>query len=169
MRNLLKMFNEELIRPAKIIEQQVEHAFAVLVKKKHDGVKVPVKSHDTDTGYDVFVDSIIEENELYIKYGTGLHLAPRNKMIDIRVYPRSGIYKQGLVLSNSIGLCDNGYRGEIMAVFYKIWGDMSTRYEIGERCMQLVMHERHAVEFYVIDELPKSSRGDGGFNSTGAR
>ena len=69
-------------------------------------------------------------------------------------------------MSNSIGLIDGGYRGEIMASCDNI---KDYEYEIkeGQRLFQLVSYDLTSIEYTIVRELSDSSRGDGGFGSTG--
>ena len=70
-------------------------------------------------------------------------------------------------MANSIGLIDGGYRGEIMAVCDNI-KDYDYSISKGDRLFQLVSANLSSIEFKIIDKLTDSTRGDGGFGSTGA-
>ena len=80
--------------------------------------------------------------------------------------PRSSIAKTPLRLCNSIGLIDGGYRGEIMAEVDNIKGEDYT-VEPNQRMFQLVAMNGSPISFEIVNELSKSSRGKGGFGSTG--
>ena len=80
--------------------------------------------------------------------------------------PRSSISKTPLRKSNSIGLIDGGYRGEIMACCDNIKGESYTAKE-GERLFQLVSAACSEISYELKEELRESSRGSGGFGSTG--
>ena len=80
--------------------------------------------------------------------------------------PRSSISKTPLRMSNSIGLIDGGYRGEIMACCDNIKGESYTAKE-GERLFQLVSADCSDISYELKEELSESSRGSGGFGSTG--
>ena len=82
------------------------------------------------------------------------------------LFPRSSISKTPLRLSNSIGLIDAGYRGEIMAPCDNI-KDFEYTIEEGQRLFQLVASDNSSISFSLVDELSESSRGTGGFGSTG--
>ena len=69
-------------------------------------------------------------------------------------------------MANSIGLIDAGYRGEIMAVCDNI-KNYSYQIKKGERLFQLVSNDLSEIEFKIVDSLSNSSRGKGGFGSTG--
>jgi len=80
--------------------------------------------------------------------------------------PRSSIAKTPLRLSNSIGLIDSGYRGEIMAAVDNIKTEDYT-VEPGQRLFQLVAMDGASIHFELVDELSETTRGSGGFGSTG--
>ena len=80
--------------------------------------------------------------------------------------PRSSISKTPLRLSNSIGLIDGGYRGELMASCDNIKSDSYTIKE-GERLFQLVAQNCSEIQYELKESLNESSRGSGGFGSTG--
>lgn len=89
--------------------------------------------------------------------------------------PRSSISKTPVRLSNSIGLIDQGYRGEVQAKVDTITSDplINTPPKVGDRLFQICQHNFLPWESVIIvsseDELPKApdSRGDGGFGSNG--
>ena len=80
--------------------------------------------------------------------------------------PRSSIAKTPLRLCNSIGLIDGGYRGEIMAVCDNIKTDI---YDVkkGQRLFQLVAMDSSPIQYELVEELEMTTRGTGGFGSTG--
>lgn len=81
--------------------------------------------------------------------------------------PRSSISKTGLMMLNSVGVIDKSYRGELMAFLWNTT-DAPVVVEKGQRLVQIVArHMGDIVSASVVDKLPESSRGDGGFGSTG--
>jgi dUTP pyrophosphatase len=83
------------------------------------------------------------------------------------VTPRSGLaVDAGLSVVNGPGLIDAGYRGEIKVVLVNLSSE-AFRIERGDRIAQLVVVPVAKQEFDVVDTLPESGRGDGGFGSTG--
>ena len=171
--------------------------------KKVDGLNIPFKANDSDAGYDVIATSapkIVGEQIGggfyrridYIEYETNLYIAPETKAsfdrnlgntftnfhTDLR--PRSSISKYNLVLANSVGLIDKGYRNQILARFKYIWNpedytiengalmgavNVNKIYNHGDKICQLVPMETHDIEFVVVDNLDNNDRG-GGFGST---
>jgi dUTP pyrophosphatase len=96
------------------------------------------------------------------------------------VFPRSSIRKTGLQLSNSVGVIDSGYRGELQATFTKVFGsdgmydEMKVKemqpnefYKVGDRVVQIMIIPYPSIEFEETDKLSDTERGDGGFGSTG--
>jgi dUTP pyrophosphatase len=81
--------------------------------------------------------------------------------------PRSSISKTGLMMLNSVGIIDKTYRGELMAF---LWNTTSAPVviEAGNRLVQIVAGDMSdMIQITVMDSLPTSSRGEGGFGSTG--
>ena len=83
------------------------------------------------------------------------------------LFPRSSISKTPLRMANSIGLIDGGYRGEIMAVCDNIKSKDYT-VEKGQRLFQLVAADSSPIEYELVEEIEMTTRGTGGFGSTGA-
>jgi dUTP pyrophosphatase len=87
--------------------------------------------------------------------------------------PRSSIVKTPLRLANSIGIIDSGYRGNIMACVDNIdtlvEDEELEYYQIkqGDRLFQIVHPSLEGIKVELVDELPSSNRGTGGFGSTG--
>ena len=80
--------------------------------------------------------------------------------------PRSSISKTPIRLCNSVGLIDAGYRGEIMAAVDNIKQEDYT-ISVGQRLFQIVAMDGSPLSFELVDELSSTSRGAGGFGSTG--
>lgn len=80
--------------------------------------------------------------------------------------PRSSISKTPLRMCNSVGLIDAGYRGELMAYCDNIKSEVYT-VETGQRLFQLVAMDGSPISYTLVDELTETTRGAGGFGSTG--
>lgn len=121
----------------------------------------------------------------YIEYDTGVRLSPPKEIFST-VFPRSSVSKKNLVLANSIGLIDTGYRDTIKLRFKYVaqpWdlvssidGEIMTTidkdkiYQKGDRIGQLVFFTHTPVSLEQItdkDLMETSIRGLGGFGSTG--
>src|SRR5437867_978321 len=84
------------------------------------------------------------------------------------VLPRSGLATaRGLTLSNSPGLIDAGYRGEVICSVVNLDRDEAVEIRAGDRIAQLVVIAVPPVAPTWAEDLPESKRGEGGFGSTG--
>jgi dUTP pyrophosphatase len=122
--------------------------------------------HDGDAGLDLFV---INEQTISAGETTLIHLQIACENTENRPYllmSRSSIGKTPLRLANAVGLIDAGYRGEIMAVVDNIKKEDYT-VEPGQRLFQLVAMDGSPIYFELVEELSDTSRGGGGFGSTG--
>lgn len=140
-------------------------------KKLHPDAKMPQKAHDDDFCYDVWAVSEEEVAPNVWKYGLGFALQttesiPKGQDFAINIYPRSSVWKTGMVLSNCLGVVDQGYTGEISAVFYHVMPNMP-RYKKGDKIAQLQIVWAEDLEFIEVDELNETERGAGGYGSTG--
>jgi dUTP pyrophosphatase len=128
---------------------------------------------------DVIATSIISDTPTQITYGLGIALEIPNGFVGL-VFPRSSIRKTGLQLSNSVGVIDSGYRGELQATFNKVFGgegmydEMKVNqmqpndyYKIGDRVAQIMIIPFPPIEFEQVTQLSETERGEGGFGSTG--
>jgi dUTP pyrophosphatase len=84
------------------------------------------------------------------------------------VHARSGrALKEGLALVNAPGLIDSGYRGEIRVIVVNLDPRSPIDIRRGDKIAQLVVQPVATVDPVIVDELPPSDRGEGGFGSTG--
>ena len=122
--------------------------------------------HEGDAGLDLY---IIRKQTIKPYESTLIHLGISCENLEKKPYmlmPRSSIAKTPLRLSNSIGLIDAGYRGEIMAAVDNI-KNVPFTLEIGQRLFQLVGMDGSEINFELVKNLSASARGSGGFGSTG--
>ncbi len=102
---------------------------------------------------------------MLVPTGIAIHLADPG--LAAMILPRSGLgHKHGIVLGNLVGLIDSDYQGEIMVSTWNRGRDSFTLNPL-DRLAQLVVVPVLQVAFNVVDEFDTSSRGDGGFGSTG--
>ena len=88
---------------------------------------------------------------------------------EAQVRPRSGLAaKKGITVLNSPGTIDADYRGEIGVILVNLSNDPFT-VENGERVAQLVIARHERAEWLAAEELTETSRGEGGFGSTGVK
>ena len=152
----------------------------IKIKKLTDNAVIPHKAHPTDAGFDLTATSCTMDEYGSMVYGTGIAVEIPEGYVGL-VFPRSSICKKDIMLTNSVGVIDSGFRGEIMAKFkptnsfnyYDDFGLISESliknnwYEIGERIAQLIIMPIPQIEFVEADELSDSDRGEGGFGSSG--
>ena len=102
-----------------------------------------------------------------IPSGIAIHLADPG--LAAMVLPRSGMgHKHGIVLGNLVGLIDSDYQGQILV---SLWNRGAVAFTLNpmERIAQLVVVPVVQVGFNLVDEFTQSTRGAGGFGSTGKR
>ena len=122
--------------------------------------------HDGDAGLDLYVLEDIHFDPGETKaIKLGISCEPEDG-IAYYLFPRSSISKTPLRMANSIGLIDGGYRGEIMAVCDNIKSEAYTA-EKGQRLFQLVATDSSPIQYELVEELEMTTRGTGGFGSTG--
>lgn len=99
---------------------------------------------------------------------TGLFIAlPVNYEAQVR--PRSGLAaKKGITVLNAPGTIDADYRGEIGVILVNLSNDVFV-IEDGERIAQLIIAKHERADWIEVEELSETSRGEGGFGSTGVK
>ena len=141
----------------------------VRIKKLNENAVIPTYAKEGDAGMDLVATSVISETHTQITYGLGVALEIPNGFVGL-VFPRSSIRKTRLQLSNSVGVIDSGYRGELQATFNKIITTIENQkndYKVGDRVCQLMIIPHPPVQFLEVKELSDTLRGEGGFGSTG--
>ena len=141
----------------------------IKIKRLTPTAKLPTKAHATDAGYDLYADNgELCVTEGFATYGTGIAVEIPQGYVGL-VFPRSSICNKQLSLSNSVGVIDSGYRGEIKAKFRLIEDgkDNWDIYMTGDRIAQLIIMPYPEVAFEEVDELSDSDRGEGGYGSSG--
>lgn len=133
------------------------------IKLLSDLAVLPTYAMEGDAGLDLTVTDISGVDPYHVRYHFGIAVEIPPGYVGL-LFPRSSIYKVGMQLSNSVGVIDSGYRGELSAVMSHNGGE---GYSIGDRAIQLILVRCPKIEFNVVDELSDSSRGGGGFGSTG--
>lgn len=130
---------------------------------------VPAYAHPGDAGAD-----LVARSPAVLAPGGGRALIPTGIALALPegwagfVQPRSGLaLRHGVTCLNTPGLIDSGYRDELRVLLVNT--DPSAPYEVqrGDRIAQLVIQPVEQVAFAVVDDLPGSVRGHGGFGSTG--
>jgi dUTP pyrophosphatase len=146
-----------------------------------------------DAGADLVATSIDTHRDGQIVYGTGLAVEIPEGMVGL-IFPRSSVRNYDLAMSNSVGVIDSGYRGEIMVTFnlnvqnvtYQSIHDLIDSqeldnenrwrnsfeqdlkyYEVGDRIAQLVIMPVPLIQYKEVEELSETQRGTDGHGSTG--
>lgn len=135
--------------------------------KKLGTAETPKYAKDGDAGMDMWATSI-QVTDDYIEYGTNIAVEIPYGYAGL-MFPRSSISKKDLLLCNSVGVVDSGYRGEIKFRFKATDARLDNIYEIGERVGQLIVMPVPTVELEEVFQLSDSERGEDGFGSTNER
>ena len=141
----------------------------VKIKRLKPNAVIPTYAKDGDAGMDLVATSVISETHTQITYGLGIALEIPNGFVGL-VFPRSSIRKTRLQLSNSVGVIDSGYRGELQATFNKIITTIENQkndYKVGDRVAQIMIIPHPSIDFQEVEYLSNTQRGEGGFGSTG--
>jgi len=148
---------------------------SVKIKKLREDATIPCYAKVGDAGLDLVATHIISETNKQVTYGTGIALEIPDGHVGL-IFPRSSIRKYDLELSNSVGVIDSGYRGEIQFTFNvtKKKCDISQHehwsteiYKVGDKIGQIIILPYPQVTLIESNELNETERGTGGFGSTG--
>lgn len=127
--------------------------------------KMPTQAHKGDL-WDIYADEnvlIVDGESKLVSTGIAFDIP---EGYQIRLYNRSsGPLKNKLVLSNSVGIVDSSYRGEIKGQFFCI--DRCHLIHKGDKIMQMEIVKINDIEFEQVEELSKTDRGANGFGSSG--
>ena len=139
----------------------------VKIKKLDKKAIIPKYAKDGDAGLDLTATSKWYDDDNNVCYGTGIAMEIPKGYVGL-VFPRSSNAKQDLILSNSVGVIDSGYRGEITFKFKRIDDrHLAKDYNIGDRVGQIIIMPYPIIEFVEVEELTKTERGDGCYGSSG--
>ena len=140
------------------------------IKKLRDNAVIPTRSTPGSAGMDMYacIDSpyILEPGAIAL-IPTGVAIELDSCGVVAYLFARSGLsVKHGISLANGVGVIDSDYRGEVCAAMIN---NSSVSYTItpGERIAQMVISPVIIPQIDIVDELADSSRGEGGFGSTG--
>lgn len=140
----------------------------VRFKKLTPEAVAPYQATDGSAGWDLTATSGELIKDKIALYGTGLAVEIPKGYVGL-LFPRSSIHNKTLRLTNSVGVIDSDYRGEVKAIFDQI--DLFPRnallYQPGDRICQLIILPVPTVEWEESEELTNTKRGEGGYGSTG--
>ncbi len=128
---------------------------------------MPKIEHHGDAGFDLYSneDTTLKPGERKL-IGTGIAMA-FDKGYEAQVRPKSGLaIKHGLSMVNTPGTIDAGYRGEVKVILIN-HGEENYTVEKGKKICQIVFNKIEEPEIEEVEELDKTTRGEGGFGSTG--
>jgi dUTP pyrophosphatase len=140
----------------------------ISIKRLDPELPLPSYAHPGDAGADLHsaVDLTLDPGERAL-VPTGIALALPEGYVAL-VHPRSGLAaRHGISVVNSPGTIDAGYRGEVKVCLANT--DLTEPFAVrrGDRIAQLVIQRFETALFVEAEDLPDSSRGDGGYGSTG--
>lgn len=142
---------------------------SVNFKKLVPEAVIPKYAHFGDAGMDITCTSVEYDDKTgCFMYHTGLAFELPVGYVML-IFPRSSNRKTDYYLTNSVGVLDSGYRGELMLA-YKNKDEINNQkppYKVGERVGQIIILPYPEIAMVEVEELSKSERGEGGFGSTG--
>ena len=142
----------------------------VRYKKLFPDAVEPIRGSEWAAGWDLTcIDIDWDEDAKVLVYHTGLAFEIPRGYVGL-LFPRSSVYKKTLWLTNSVGVLDADYRGEVLFKYglqYSMKKDAAL-YQVGDRIGQLVIVPIPEIAFMESDSLSETKRGTGGYGSTGA-
>lgn len=150
----------------------MSNAAEIKVKKLRDDAKLPVRGSAAAAGADLCAcsdgETIIVAAGETVFIHTGIAVEIPDGFVGL-IFARSGLStKRGLAPANKVGVIDSDYRGEIIVALHN-HGAAEQVIERGERIAQLVIMPYAAADYSWAEELSDTSRGEGGFGSTGRK
>ena len=137
------------------------------IKRINNDAIIPRYAHEGDAGMDLFScddDTIKPSERKLIKTGLCFEIP---EGFELQIRPRSGLaLKKGISVLNTPGTVDAGYRGELGVILINL-GDEDFRVSKGDRIAQAVLNKVETAKIRVVEDLSETSRGDGGFGSSG--
>jgi dUTP pyrophosphatase len=134
------------------------------VKKIHQDAKLPVYGHWGDAGLDLFssMDFVLEKGQVE-PIPTGIQVAVPDGYVGL-IWDKSGVSLKGV--HRLAGVIDSGYRGEVKVVMINL-GAGPFVIDKGMKIAQMLVQPITKVDVVEVDDLEETSRGEGGFGSTG--
>jgi dUTP pyrophosphatase len=138
------------------------------VRRLDPGARLPARAHPGDAGLDLHALEPVRlapGERASVRTGIAIALPPGHAGL---VLPRSGLAaRHGVALVNAPGLIDQGYRGELRVLLLNTDRAEAVELAAGDRIAQIVVTAVPPVAVEEVAELEDSSRGDGGFGSSG--
>jgi dUTP pyrophosphatase len=158
-----------LARLGRSLDQNDPVTLVVPVVQLDPDLPLPTYARAGDAGADLVAreDAVLRRagGRALVPTGIALALPPGHAGF---VQPRSGLaLRHGVTCLNSPGLIDAGYRDELKVLLVNTDPDADYEVRRGDRIAQLVVQRVEEAAFTVVDELPASERGTGGFGHSG--
>lgn len=134
-------------------------------KKLHPDAKIPSYAHVHDAGFDMYATEDVHfEPGAKMRVPTGIALEIPDGYVGL-VWDKSSLsFNHGLKTMG--GVIDAGYRGEIIIGLYN-FSDTPYVIKKGDKMAQMLIQKIEHVSFSEVEELSDTTRGDGGWGSTG--
>ena len=135
------------------------------------GLPLPKYATEGSSGMDLI--AACEEEGVWLNQGE-VNLIPTGLKVEIplgweiQVRARSGFGKKGIILPNGVGTIDSDYRGEIFVMLLNL-STKPFQIQRGMRIGQIILGKYGYISWQAADKLSESSRGAGGFGSTGMK
>jgi dUTP pyrophosphatase len=137
----------------------------IKVKKLHPDAQVPNIAHEGDAGCDLYtVDTIIVEPQQRVQVPVGLAFEIPHGYVGL-IWDKSGVSHKGGIKTLG-GVLDSGYRGELKVGLINLSSEAYV-FEKGHKVAQMLIQKVESPIFEEVVELSDTSRGEGGFGSTG--
>jgi dUTP pyrophosphatase len=151
-----------------LTEEAARRGIALAVRRLDPGLPLPSYAHPGDAGLDLRTREDVRlapGARAVVPTGVAISLPVGHVGL---VHPRSGLAaKHGIGLVNAPGTIDEGYRGEIKVILVNLDQVSSVELARGDRIAQLVVQRVEHMRIEEVDDLPDTTRGGGGFGSTG--
>ena len=139
----------------------------IKIKKLVSHADIPEYSRVGDAGLDlVAIDCAYNNDYGYLEFGTGISIKIPEGYVGL-IFPRSSISKTPHLLTNSVGVIDSNYTGEIKFRFKTDTEKEHLEYKVGDRIGQLIIMPYPTITFEEVESLGETNRGGNGFGSTG--
>jgi dUTP pyrophosphatase len=142
---------------------------SIRIRRVDERAKLPSRAYPGDAGLDLYAleDALVEPGErTSVRTGIAVEIPAGQAGL---VLPRSGLAaRHGIALVNAPGLIDAGYRGEIQILLLNTDREVPFTVTSGDRIAQLVLVRIETPDVLEVDGLALSTRGAGGFGSSGA-
>ena len=140
----------------------------VKIQKTSEDAIIPTYAHETDAGMDLFSAKdalILPKHRALIPTGIKVEIP---KGYEMQIRPKSGLaLRDGITVLNTPGTIDSDYRGEVGLILINL-SSKPYKVEKGQKVGQAVFNKFETAKF-ISEKLSKTSRGEGGFGSTGLK